>query len=238
MKLYLKIFIALVLIVGTLFWAVSSLRPLSYSGTDLKLDVGAGAVTVTNPSEVLVPVQLISPGVRVFAVTSSIAGMAGSSITQGTGNDRAQVFDLALPFGTSEFTVTRGTNVSLVANAGTNLQVTVQPVLASDAQATVIIAAIVILGALFYISKTTDHRWIPILGRKLASDRAAKLSPISERCKWARSGSTGVWRQPGVGFGVIQVSTSSFRRQGNCGVINAEKENESWIWDRWVGSRG
>ena len=178
MKHYLKIFIALVLIVVTPFWAVNSVRSHSYSGADLKVEVAAGAVTVTNPSELPVPVQLVSPGVRVFAVTSSIAGVAGSSITQGIGNDRAQVFDITLPFGTSEFTVTRGINVSLVANSGTNLQVTVDPILASDARITEIIAAVVILGALFYISKTTNHRWIPILGRKLASDRAAKLASV------------------------------------------------------------
>lgn len=178
MKFYLKVFIALVLIVGALFWAISSLRPLSYSGTDLNVEIAAGSVTVTNPSDLPVPVQLVSPGVHVFTVTSSIAGVSGSSITQGIGNDRAQVFDIALPFGVSQFTVARGTNVSLVANAGTRLEVTVQPLLENDARVTLIVAAVVILGALFYISKTTDHRWIPILGRKLASDRAAKLAAV------------------------------------------------------------
>lgn len=178
MKIYLRIFVALVLIVGTLFWAVNSVRSLSYSGTDLKLDVGAGAVTVTNPSEIQVPVQLVSPGTRVFSVTSTIDGVSGSSTTQGTGRDRTQLFEFVLPFGVSQFTVTRGTNVSLVANAGNNIQVTVQPLLENDARTTAIVAAVVTLAALFYISRTTNHRWIPILGRKLASDRAAKLASL------------------------------------------------------------
>jgi hypothetical protein len=135
-------------------------------------------VTVTNPSEVPVPVQLVSPGIRAFSVTSTIDGVSGSSTTLGVGRDASQVFELALPFGTSQLTVTRGTNVSLVANAGSNLQVTVDPLLEKDARTTLIVAAVIVLGSLFYISKTTNHRWIPILGRKLASDRAAKLASI------------------------------------------------------------
>jgi hypothetical protein len=176
MKLYLKVSIALVLIIGALFWAVTSLRPLSYSGTDLNVGIAAGTVTVTNPSDVPVPVQLVSPGTRVFSVTSSIAGVAGSSTTLGAGNDRTQLFEMALPFGVSQFTVTRGTNVSLVANAGTKLEVTVEPVLANDARTTIILAAVVVFAALFYISMTTNHRWVPILGHRLATERAAKLA--------------------------------------------------------------
>ena len=175
MKTYLKIFVAFVLIIGTLVWAVTSARSRSYSGTALNIDVGAGAVTVTNSSELPVSVQLVSPGTRSFAVASTIDGTSGSSTTLGSGSSATQVFEFTQPFGVTQFTVTRGTNVSFVTSATTNLEVSVQPLTETDYRMTIIVALVVILGVLFYISKTTDHRWIPILGRKVASDRVAKI---------------------------------------------------------------
>jgi hypothetical protein len=154
------VFVALVVIVGALFWAVNSITPSSYAGTDLNFVVGAGAVTVTNPSDVPVPVQLVSPGTRTFSVVSTITGVSGTSTTQGTGSDRAQLFEFAPPSGVSEFTVTRGTNVSLVANTDTKLDVNVQPLTETAVRTTLIAAGIVILGTLYYISRTTGHRWI------------------------------------------------------------------------------
>jgi hypothetical protein len=93
----------------------------------------------------------------------------------GSGSSATQVFEFAQPFGVSHFTVTRGTNVSFITPATTKLDVGVQPLTETDYRVTIIAAFVVILGALFYISKTTDHRWIPILGRRVASDHAAKL---------------------------------------------------------------
>ena len=176
MKVYLKIFIALVVIVGALFWAVDSARTRSYSGTDLKVIVGQGAVTVTNPQDIPVPVQLVSPGTRTFSVSSSIAGAGGSSTRQGTGASATQLFELASPFGSSEFTVTRGTNVSLVTTTDIKLDVSVQPLTETDARTTIIVAAIVVLGALFYISRTTGHRWISFLRGKQTSIQPVKLT--------------------------------------------------------------
>ncbi len=167
MKSYLKIFVALVVIIGALVWAVDSLRMRSYSGTDLNFAVGQGAVTVTNSQDAPVPVQLVSPGTRTFSVVSTIAGVSGSSVLQGTGSTRAQLFDLAFPSGESQFTVTRGSNVSFVTTATTRLGVSVQPLNENDARTTLIVAVLVILGALYYISKTTDHRWIAMIRRQV-----------------------------------------------------------------------
>ena len=60
----------------------------------------------------------------------------------------------------------RGTNVNFVASADTSLAASVQPVNAEEAKSTLIIAAIVIIGALFYISKATGHRWINLIRRE------------------------------------------------------------------------
>jgi hypothetical protein len=176
MKTYLKIFLALVVIAGSIFWAVNSVRARSYAGTDLRVDVGGGAVTVTNPSEASVPLQLTSPGTRSFSVTSTVSASPASSTTQGEGRDRTQLFEFAVPSGVSEFTVTRGTNVSLIANSDADLQITVQPLPENEARNTLIAVAVVVLGALFFISSLTGHRWISPLRRREDAKQALKLS--------------------------------------------------------------
>lgn len=160
MKTYLKVFVAVVVIIAVLAWAVSSAWARSYSGTNLKFDVGGGAVTITNPDQAPVTVQLVSPGTRVFAISSTIAGVSASSTTQGTGSKAVQLLEFAQPSGVSQFTVTRGSNVSFATNTATRLDVSVQPLTQTDAQTTVIATAVVLLGALYYISRTTGHRWI------------------------------------------------------------------------------
>jgi hypothetical protein len=176
MKIYLKIFVALALIAVALFWAVDSVRSRSYAGADLNIVVGRGAVTVTNPDDVPVPVQLVSTGTRNFSIVSTIAGVTGSSTTQGTGREATQLFEFAPPAGESQFTVTRGGSVSFIANTPTNLEVNVQPLSEGDARTTIIIAAVVVLGALFYISKTTEHRWIARLRGMVPSSPVPKVA--------------------------------------------------------------
>ena len=169
MKNYLKIVVALVVIIGALVWVVDATRTLSYSGTDLNFGVGQGAVTVNNPQDSPVPVQLVSPGTRTFSVVSAIDGVSGSSVVQGTGSARTQLLELALPSGESQFTVTRGSNVSLVTPPTTRLDVSVQSQNETNTRTTLIVAAVVILAALYYISKTTGHRWLSMIRGQIAS---------------------------------------------------------------------
>jgi hypothetical protein len=75
----------------------------------------------------------------------------------------------------SEFTVARGTNVSLVANTATNLEAVVQSSTASESRTTIIVAAVVVLGGLFYISRLNGHRWFGPMRRKADAKQAAKL---------------------------------------------------------------
>ena len=51
MKFNWKILVALVVMVGVIFWGVDSLRTRYYNGTDLSFGVGSGPITVTNPSD-------------------------------------------------------------------------------------------------------------------------------------------------------------------------------------------
>jgi preprotein translocase subunit SecE len=161
----LKIAFAFVIVIGAVFWAVSSVRTHSYAGANLNFGVGGGPVMVTNPSEQPVPVQLVSTGSRTFSISSTIEGVSGSSTRQGSGSGATQLFEFELPTGNSEFTITRGTNVNFVANTETRLQTTVNPVSSDTFRTIIIVAAIVILGALFYASHVTKHRWMQTLRR-------------------------------------------------------------------------
>ncbi len=179
MKIYLKVILSLVVIFGVFAWAVDSARARPYSGTDLNLAVGQGTVTVTNPQAVPVDVQLVSAGTRPFTVASSIDGVSGSSTSQDTGNKASQLFAFAVPAGASDFTVTRGTNVSFVSTAPTKLDVYVLPLTESDTRTTIIVAAVVILGALYYISRTTNHRWISYLRGKPMPEQPVDQSAVT-----------------------------------------------------------
>lgn len=168
-----KVAFALVIIVGTLFWAIDSVRPRSYQGTHLNFTVGHGPVIVTNTSIQPVSAQLMGEGSSFFTVTSPIKDLSGSSTRQGTGDSTTQLLAFDLPFGVSEFTVVRGTTastgVTFVASSFTGLNVVAQPLDAIEAATTVIVAALVLLGALFYLSSVTGHHWLNVIRGNTAS---------------------------------------------------------------------
>jgi hypothetical protein len=173
-----KVAFALVLVIGTVYWAVSSVLTHSYSGANLGFAVGSGPVTVTNPSFASIPVQLVGSRTRSFSVSSVVEGLSGSSTRQGSGTSATYMYEFDLPTGVSEFTVVRGTNVNFTANTATNLEATVQPLTAKATQTTIIVAAAIVLGALFYISRTAGHRWISILRHREIP--VPELKPVVE----------------------------------------------------------
>ncbi len=168
MKINFKALIALVVVVVAAFWVISSVRTTTYSGTDLNFGIGSGAVTVTNPSDTAVPVQLVGTSSRSFTISKTIAGVEGSSTRTGSGSATTQVLEFQLPPGTNVFSVARGTNVKFIADSDTRLEASVDPLSQSEARTTLIIGAIVILGGLFYASRTTEHRWMSALRSKPA----------------------------------------------------------------------
>jgi len=193
MKINWKVLLATGLIVAVIYWAVGSVLPRSYSGSALNFGVGSGTVTVTNPSTESIPVQLVAKS-RSFRVSITIEGVSGPSTRQGSGRDATNLFEFVLPPGVSKFTITRGADVSFVANTETKLEATVLPVSVSESRTTIIVAAVVVLGALFYISRTTDHRWISILRRQETSVPDLKLAAESAAIA---HGQGHVFRSPG-----------------------------------------
>ena len=164
-----KVLLAFVVIIGTIFWAVNTVRPRSFDGTGLKFSIGEGTVSVTNPSEQTALVQLVGSGSRTFRVASTIEGVSGSSIRQGSGSNSTHVFEFGLPPGSSEFTVSRGTDVNFVANTTTMLLANVNPVSDGTFKAAVIATIVVVLGSLYYASNATEHYWLSWLRSQFAS---------------------------------------------------------------------
>jgi len=172
MKINWKVLVALGLMIGDIAWTVNWTRSTSYSGTDLTFEVGSGTVTMTNPSNDPVPAQLMSPSTRSFTVSSEIEDMPRSSIRSGTTPNIISLLEFELPSGESAFTLTRGSDVSFVANTDTPLEATLQ---AANYSTKIQALGVFMLVALFYISHTTEHRWIyKLLGREPASKLHSK----------------------------------------------------------------
>jgi hypothetical protein len=95
-----------------------------------------------------------------------------------------QLFEFALPSGVHEFMVVHGTDVNFTANSDTNLEATVQSSTESESRTIIIVAAVVVLGALLYVSHLNGHRWISATRRKAAADRSA--SQLAERLAFKR----------------------------------------------------
>jgi preprotein translocase subunit SecE len=160
MKFNWKILVALVVVVGISFWGVDSIRARSYSGKDVDFSIGSGAVTVTNPTDSTIPVQLTGTGSRSFSLFESTMDVTGSSTRDGSGSRSTQLFEFELPVGVSTFSVARGKDVRFIASADQSIDATVQPLSQQDTQTTGIIVVIIIAGALFFISRSTDHALI------------------------------------------------------------------------------
>ena len=178
MKINWKILFVLVLVVGVVYWAISSTQVNAYSGTNLTFAVGGGPVTMTNPSDEAVAVQLIGTGNRSFSVTSTIDEVSGASIREGTGSDRTNVFAFDLPPGISTFTVSRGQNVNFGTTTETRLAAVVESMKGDEVRTIMIVAAVIVLGALFYISHTTGHQWISLLRRQKTETPVPEAEPV------------------------------------------------------------
>jgi hypothetical protein len=181
MKINLKTIIVLVLMLGAAVWAVDSIRSRSYNGTALNFSVGHGAVSVTNPSDVTVPAQIVGTGSRSFTVTNLEDGVSGPSIREGTGRTTTQLFDVALLPGANVFTVVGGTGVTFNAETDTRLEATVQPLDQNETRSTLIAVAVVILLGLFYISRSTGHRWLRSARSIKAAEEAAAAKVLADK---------------------------------------------------------
>ena len=91
-----KVAAGAIVVIAIVVLTFSITRSTAYSGSNLSFDV-SGPVTVVNPSDDAIPVQLVGSGARNFAVSSSIDGVAGNSTRDGSGAGATQTFLFDLP---------------------------------------------------------------------------------------------------------------------------------------------
>lgn len=152
-----KIVIALLIIAGTAYWAFDSTNTRSYAGSDIEFTVGNGS-SVNISHEASEPVVLDITASSSFAVTSTNNDLSGSGTREGSGRNVVYRHQVELPADTTDFRVTRGSNITFAVDGAAEAVVT--PMQGDAARTTIIMAAVVIIAALYYISRTLEHRWI------------------------------------------------------------------------------
>lgn len=158
-----KVLLAFVIGIGAIFWVMNTTSANTYDGENLDFAVGSGTITITNPSEESLPVQFASPSSRSFRVTSTVSGVSGSSVRQDGDSGISQLFEFGLPPGTNEFTITRGSDVSFVADTTEMLQAIVDPMGSGTSSMLQIGTLLLVIGLLYYASNVNDHEWIASL---------------------------------------------------------------------------
>lgn len=163
-----RVIIAVAVIIGVAFWAINSVIQRSYSGTRLSFEVGSGSVVVTNRGQEPVPVEMRAEGrASTFRIESADLDLRETSKREGTGRDIYHAVSFELPPGQAQINVTRGSKVQFISNGTQRIDAVVTPMDASGVRWTLIFAGLVILAALYYISRTLEHRWIGALRSKL-----------------------------------------------------------------------
>lgn len=169
MKINFRVLIALVVIAFVAFWTFDSVRTRGYSGQKIEFAMGSGPVTINNPGDETVTASLTNTGTRAFTIASSNSDTALASSREGTGSRAVNTVLAELPPGITELSITRGAGVNFAAESSATLEATVMPMTADETRNTVIFAAVVILGALFYISNATGHAWLKLLRNRGAA---------------------------------------------------------------------
>ena len=163
-----RVLVALAVIVGVVFWSFNLVRERSYSGSKISFKVGGGSVLVTNRGQEPIPVEMRATGrTSSFRIASTELGLQEASKRQTSGRDTYQAVTFELPPGPAQIEVTRGSNVQFISASNQRIDAVVTPMSAGSVRTTLIFTGLVILAALYYISRTLQHRWIGALRRKL-----------------------------------------------------------------------
>lgn len=165
-----RVFLALALIVGVVFWTFQTVRERTYSGARLGFKVGAGQVVVTNPGTEPLQVEMRAEGrTASFRVEIPELNLRESSQRQGRGSTAYHSISLELPPGQTMIDVTRGSTVKFRSHSSQPITAVVTPVPADSARNLFTFVGLVTLAALFYISRLYKHRWVPVLLNKLSN---------------------------------------------------------------------
>lgn len=156
-----RIILALALIIFVSFWTFNQIRERSYSGSKMAFDVGNGSVIVNNRGEEAIPVEMRAVGrMATFRVVSPEINLAETSKRKTIGGVTYQVVAFELPPGQTAVEVARGSDVTFVSSSSQLIDATVTPMNASSTRTTLIFSGIVVLSALYYLSRLVEHQWI------------------------------------------------------------------------------
>jgi hypothetical protein len=93
--------------------------------------------------------------------------LQASATRQGTGANTYYAVHFDLPPGATRIDVTRGSDVYFITRSDTRIQADVTPMSTGSVRTTLIFAGVVILAALYYMSRAVQHRWLATLRGKL-----------------------------------------------------------------------
>ncbi|MAU01900.1 MAG: hypothetical protein CL608_32585 [Anaerolineaceae bacterium] len=156
-----RMVLAVALVVFVSFWAFNQIRERSYSGSKIAFDVGNGSLVVNNRGQEAIPVEMRSVGrLATFRVESREINLAETSKRQTIGGTTYHVVAFELPPGQTAVEVVRGSDVQFVSNSSQRIDATVTPMNASSTRTTLIFSGIVVLGALYYLSRSVNHQWV------------------------------------------------------------------------------
>lgn len=164
MRINLKVVVAMVILVGVIYIAYTTVAQQQYSGEQLQFTVNTGSALVEN--ETGEPVAVTMTSGRVFTVASSESGDDFVSAREGSGRNTRHVAAGELSATSQELRITRGSDVTFDLTGNGSLQVTVTPRSQSEISTIIIVAVVVVAGLLYYISRETKHAWLGMLRRK------------------------------------------------------------------------
>ncbi|MBX3013560.1 MAG: hypothetical protein KF832_18715 [Caldilineaceae bacterium] len=170
MKTKIQIAVAVLVIVGMVYWAFTSARSYTYRGSNIMFPIGSGHVIAKNTGSEAIPIEMRADGrTTIFRVASTELGLAESARRQGTGRDAFYAVYFELPPGDARIDVTRGSGVQMIARGETPIEALVTPMAANSIRWILITASVVSLWALYYISGVTQHQWLASLRNKLSN---------------------------------------------------------------------
>lgn len=165
-KINIRVIAALLMIVAVIYFALDAIRTQSYSGSDVSFTT-SGIATVTNSTDD--PVTLRATSRSSFTMFSQqLAPTTMRGVREGTGRNAVYVATTELPTGESQVRVTRGSGVTFELNGSGSIQANVAARDAEGNRNILIVAGVVCLGLLAYISFTTNHAWLGMARQRFA----------------------------------------------------------------------
>lgn len=172
MKFNFRALVALAVIVIVAYVAFDAVRLQSYSGSALTFTVPTGSVELVNDSDE--PAQIRAYARSLFHVARNDSEEALVATRQGSGRNALYVFEGELPPGSSELQITRGSDVTFELSSTGLLNATVTPRKSGETTTILVVAALVILGSLYYASHVTGHAWLRLIRRNATADKVGE----------------------------------------------------------------